>query len=208
MSRYTERASCYVKQELNLSEEKREVLAYGMETFIAIFLGFLGIVVFGYLFGLLGAALIISLTALVTRVFTGGAHCSSMGRCTVVTIIVFTFLAYLTSNILTLSFGLISVCFIVAVIFIAVYAPVQVKEKPISEPHRRKLKKGALGFSAVIGAVVILSYFVFDMRTILYITTGFLWQSFTITPLGIKVIAYIDDLLKLILKGGEIHEKT
>lgn len=207
MSKYTEKASCYIKQEINLSEEKREILAYGMETFISVSLGLLGIAVFGYLFGFLAPALIISLTALVAKGFTGGAHCSSMGRCTVVTIIVFTFLAYLTTNILTPAFGLIITGFIISVLFVAIYAPVQVKEKPISESHQKKLKKGALLFSAVIGAVVILSYFTFDMRTVLYITTGFLWQSFTITPLGIKVITYIDNLLKLIWKGGKIHEE-
>ncbi len=207
MSKYTEKASCYVKQELNLSEEKREILAYGMETFISVSLGLLGVAVFGYLFGFLVPALIISLTALAAKGFTGGAHCSSMGRCTVVTIISFTTLAYLGFNILTPSFGLIITFFIISVLFVAAYAPVQVKEKPISEPHRRKLKKGALMFSAFIGTAVILSYFTFDMRTVLYITAGFLWQSFTITPLGIKVIAYIDAFLKLIWKGGKIHEE-
>lgn len=208
MSQYIEKISSYIQKELNLSEEKREVIAYGMDTFVSTILGILGIFVFGYLFGLLVPALLIAMSALITRVFTGGAHCGSMARCTVVTIVTFIVLAYISKTLLIPSFILILALFILGVAIIMKYAPVEVKEKPLSASHQKQLRRGAFRLLLVIGIVVLLSQYVLDPGTVLFIIVGFLWQCFSITPIGFKIINKIDDLLKNSMEGGKIHEKS
>ncbi|WP_028308023.1 accessory gene regulator ArgB-like protein [Desulfitibacter alkalitolerans] len=208
MSGYIKKVSCFIQNELNLSDERREVIAYGMETLVSTLLGLFGIVLFGYLFDLLVPALIISLTALATRVYTGGAHCSSMGRCTIATIIIFMVLAYISTSLLKPSLILIAGGYITSIIFIVRYAPAEVKEKPLSETHKKELKKGAHRLGIIIGLLTILIYFLVKEEIVLHIIGGFLWQTFTITPLGFTIIRYFDDFLKLFMKGDEKHEKT
>jgi len=200
VSGYIKKVSFFIQNELNLSEERREVIAYGMETLVSALLGLLGIVLFGYLFGLLVPSLVISLTALAARVYTGGAHCSSMGRCTIATIIIFMVLAYISTSLLPPSLILIAGGFITSMIFIVRYAPAEVKEKPLSDNHKKQLKKGALRLGIVIGLSVGLIYFLINEYFALYLTIGFLWQTLSITSIGFTVINYIDGFLKILLE--------
>jgi len=203
VSGYIKKVSCFIQNELNLSDERREVIAYGMETLVSTLLGLFGIVLFGYLFDLLVPALIISLTALATRVYTGGAHCSSMGRCTIATIIIFMVLAYISTSLLKPSLILIAGGYITSIIFIVRYAPAEVKEKPLSETHKRQLRRGAIILAIVLGVLVLLLTMYNKEHISMYIIIGFLWQCLNTSPLGFKFITCSDEFLKLLLKGGK-----
>ena len=196
MSGYAKKFSTIIQSELGLSEERREVIAYGIEVFVGTLLGLLGVALFGYLFGFLLPALAIALTARTARIYTGGAHCTSMVRCTIVTVIVFMVLTYAATSFLTPSLILIAGGFVISIALIARYAPAEVKEKPLSDSHKKELKKGAYKLSVVLGLSVGVLYFFFSEYFALYLIIGFLWQAFSLTPIGFTVISYMDSLLK------------
>lgn len=206
MSNYINKISYFFKKELNLSEEKREVIAYGMETFVALFLGFIGVLIIAYFMGVFFPALVIALTALLTRAFTGGGHCSTMGKCIIVTVIAMISLALIAVNMYKPSLLMIVLGFLICLLLIIKFAPAEVEEKPLSSNHKKSLKKGAIILWGVLLAIVVLWNNIFENHVEVYLSYGFFWQVFTISPWGFKLLARIDGLIK-IKKGERVHEK-
>jgi len=196
LPKYADKASVFIQNELSLSEEKREVIAYGVEAFTSTVLCFLGIVLFGYLFSFLGPVLAISLTAALVKIYTGGPHCNTMLRCIIVTITIFMTLSYISTSFLVPSLSLITGGLVISLILIARYAPVEVKQKPLSDNHKKALRKGTFKMSILFVSLVGLLYFFFSEYFALYLVIGFLWMGFAITPMGFAIINYSDKFLK------------
>ena len=198
---YVKKTSTFIQNELGLSEEKREVIAYGMEAFTSTVLGLLGIILFGYLLGFLWQALVISITSAIVKLYIGGPHYSTMLRCNIVTIITFMTLTYISINFLNTSIALIISGLIISIIIIAKYAPAEVKQKPLSDNHRKALKKSAFRLSIVFAISVVLLYFFFNKYFALYLVVGFLWTPLMMTPVGFAVTSYTDNLFKFFEDG-------
>jgi len=199
--RYVEKTSTFIQNELDLSEERRKVIAYGMEAFMSTLLGLLGIILFGYLFGFLGQALVISLTAAVVKLYIGGPHYSTMLRCNIYTITVFMTLTYISINFLYPSLALITGGLIISIMLIARYAPAEVQQKPLSDSHKKALRKSAFKLSILLALSVGLIYFFFNEYFALYLVIGFLWATLMMTPAGFTMTTYTDNLFKLFEDG-------
>ncbi|MCG8400661.1 MAG: accessory gene regulator B family protein, partial [Firmicutes bacterium] len=73
---------------LKMDKEREEIIAYGAFGLIQTLWSLVLTVVFGLIFNVLAEVLIVSLTAVVLRKFSGGAHATSPNRCAVLGIVV------------------------------------------------------------------------------------------------------------------------
>lgn len=204
-----------LKKELDLEEEKYEVIEYGLHAFFHMALSILFIVIFGAIFGVLLESLIISFTIAILRKSSGGAHASTDLSCAIIGVIVSVIPAIIFENIninikntMLISFSI----FLISAYLIYKLAPVDSPNKPIkSEKKIKRLKRGSLITLGIYMMLVIinilLSIKVNSTKFIIYslcISFGVLWQSFTLTKLGHIVLNLMDSFFIKILgiKGG------
>lgn len=200
--------------ELNMDNDKKEVIAYGtfalLQAFISIFLIF----IFGYLFNVAIEALIVLFTGSILRRYSGGAHATSPGRCTSIGVIICIVQAILISNIASKWVNFNITIILVLMIFIWSYyiiyklAPVDSPSKPIKKEEKKKrMKKGSLitisGYLIIVIFTILLA-FSFEKATFLVhalcISGGITWQVFTLTKIGHLALSKIDAFLSYIIK--------
>lgn len=181
-----------LKSELNLSEDKLEIVTFGYRLFIYSFLGYSIIILVALLFGTLRATLTAAITASIFRIFSGGAHASTQKRCTIIGAIIFNLIglaATICYN--NISLHLINLLFwitaIVALVTFILYAPADTPGKPITtKVQRDKLKKISI---LLLLIWIVLSKFIFKGVTNTYklyflsSTLGLAWQSVSLWPI-------------------------
>lgn len=205
MERLINNISELLQQELGLTEERKEVAAYGLYVFISSITGIVSIVVVGFLLGILKLALVAVLTASGLRVLSGGAHSANLRNCTLLGMIVSPGIAMLAEKlghkIPTVSmYSLVFVVGLFALWAIITYAPADTPNKPIiSEDYRRRLRNLALVYLSIWAVVIIFNIsgtlFSPAYDLVLASTLGILWQAFSLTPGGYKLVAFIDGIL-------------
>lgn len=196
-----------ITKELQLDENKKAVVNYGIFAIMhtALSVGF--VIVFGALFNVLIEALIITLTISILRKSAGGAHASSPGICAFVGTVLSVGMAIVIKNI-NLNVNVIIVISTLIFIwsFIIVYklAPVDSPTKPIrTEAKRKRLKKSSILILSVYLVIItgnIVGYYATQNVDLLVysgcIHIGLLWQVFSLTKIGHKVLGKLDALLK------------
>ncbi|APH17560.1 accessory gene regulator ArgB-like protein [Clostridium botulinum] len=213
-----------IASELNLDNDKKEVIAYGtfalFQTIFSIFL----IIIFGYLLNVQIEALMISFTISILRKSSGGVHATSPNNCAIIgTIICVGFaiiVVFLTSSLINLNILL----FLGVIIFVWSYyiiyklAPVDSKAKPIQKSKRvKKLKKSSIITLSVYLVIILINFILYykmmNKKYIIYslcVYSGIVWQTFTLTRYGHLVVKKLDDFLNYMVdikKGDKIHEK-
>lgn len=196
-----------ITKELQLDENKEAIVNYGIFAIMhtALSVGF--VIVFGALFNVLIEALIITLTISILRKSAGGAHASSPGICAFVGTVLSVGMAIVIKNI-NLNVNVIIVISTLIFIwsFIIVYklAPVDSPTKPIrTEAKRKRLKKSSILILSVYLVIItgnIVGYYATQNVDLLVysgcIHIGLLWQVFSLTKIGHKVLGKLDALLK------------
>lgn len=196
-----------ITKELDLDENKKAVVNYGIFAIMhtALSVGF--VMIFGALFNVLIEALIITLTISILRKSAGGAHASSPGICAFVGTVLSVGMALVIKNI-NLSVNVIII--ISTLIFILSYwvvyklAPVDSPSKPIrTDAKRKRLKKSAILILSVYLVIIIgniIGYYATKKVDLLVysgcIHIGLLWQIFSLTKTGHIVLGKLDALLK------------
>ncbi|HID0817080.1 TPA: accessory gene regulator ArgB-like protein [Clostridium botulinum] len=213
-----------IASELNLDNDKKEVIAYGtfalFQTIFSIFL----IIIFGYLFNVQIEALMISFTISILRKSSGGVHATSPNNCAIIgTIICVGFaiiVVFLTSSLINLNI----ILFLGVIIFVWSYyiiyklAPVDSKAKPIQKSKRvKKLKKSSIITLSVYLVIILINFILYykmmNKKYIIYslcVYSGIVWQTFTLTWYGHLVVKKLDDFLNYMVdikKGDKSHEK-
>lgn len=202
-----------VASELNMDNDKKEVIAYGtfalLQTFLSIFL----VSIFGSIFHVAIEALIVLFTASILRKYSGGAHASSPGNCTSIGVIICVGQALLISFIVNVWITFKIVLMLELMVFMGSYymiyklAPVDNPSKRIkSEEKRKRMKRGSfiiLNIYFIIVIFMMILYFNFKKTALLVyalcIIGGIAWQAFTLTKSGHLILAKIDIFLKYLL---------
>ena len=210
-----------LKNELNLDEDKRSIIEYGIFAFFQMGVSILLVAIVGLIFNVIIEALIISFTGAILRKFSGGAHASTSTNCSIVGIIISVVPAYIMKNISLNSNYIIFTGVLVFIIsFALVYklAPVDSPNKPIKKKEKiKRLKRGSIIILSIYMILVVINlsiYYVTDKNSLLVcsscIYVGILWQVFTLTKIGHIVVNKIDSLLIKIFKliGGEKNEEV
>ncbi|WP_300382278.1 accessory gene regulator ArgB-like protein [Clostridium sp.] len=212
----SEKIACNLKINLNLDEDKYEVISYGLYAFIHMTLSIVFVILFGAIFGVVIESLLISLTAAILRKYSGGAHASKELSCTIIGVIVSIIpaIALENSSINIKNTMLISfLVFVVASYLIYKLAPVDSPNKPIkSEKKIRRLKKGSLitlGIYMILVIInILLSIKLQSTKLLIYslcISFGVLWQSFTLTKLGHIVLNGMDSFFIKVLGNKGVN---
>ncbi len=198
-----------VALELSLDQDNREVIAYGTFALMQMLVSIIFVFLFGLLFHVAFAALIISFTAAFLRKYSGGVHASSPGNCTFIGTLVCVGQALLISLLIRPVVNLKLTIVLGALIFIWSYyiiykvAPVDSLAKPIvKEEKRKRMKKGSiilLSVYLIIAVVFILLYLSSGESKLLFyalcLYSGTLWQIFTLTTLGHLLVGKLDTFL-------------
>lgn len=201
---------------LNVNKDEEQIIIYGAINLFQIIFSILWVIIAGLFFGVLYEALLFSITNSILRKYSGGVHASSLSRC----IIIGTFVAVLAGisidnilyNLNMFTVLLISIVFITfALIIVVKNAPVDSIKKPIINIEARKqFKKKSIIviflFLFIIAILFILSKKKSDLYCIKFmesISLGILWQTITLTKIGISLLNKVDFVLKCVMKGGE-----
>lgn len=205
-----------ITDELKLDKEKSEVISYGAFAFFQILFTWALVFLFGYIFGVLLEAIIVSFTSSILRKYSGGVHASEPSICIIIGTIMTIGMAVLFSNISPLINDLVVIligiaCFTWSYYIIIKNAPVDNKAKPIkTQSKRQRMKKKSIIFLSIclFIAIFLIGSFYFTEKTIYLTYTiciygSIAWQVFNLTIIGHKVLNKFDSFLSKILLNKE-----
>jgi accessory gene regulator B len=199
---------------LQLDTDKRDIIAYGAFALLQTIISIILVLIFGWIFGVVLEALIISFVVSILRKYSGGVHASTSDACTLIGTTVFIVLALLLSN-LEHWISLELVCLISVATFlwccyiVLKLAPVESNTKKISIPKKKRMKKGSiitLSVYVLLAIFIVVLYYITGYKKLLIyslcISIGSVWQSFTLTKAGHLSLSKIDKFINYILHLG------
>lgn len=174
-----------------------DIITYGLEILINVIvqLSFLSIV--GYLFGILPMVLSAVIPTIIFRYFSGGSHLSSFTSCTIVSTLIFCSIGFVAS-LIKLDSKLIVLIFLLIMFITYKYAP-NSPNRNFNRKRIQTLKLFSLLYLTIV--IIIILSFQINRNLINAVVLGVLWQSFVLTPIGLKIISIFDIILEH--KGGE-----
>jgi accessory gene regulator B len=196
---------------LELNNDDRDIIAYGVITLILTIWSIMWVIVFGVLFKVLVEALLFSFSSAILRKFSGGGHATSPNRCviigTTIPVIYSVFINYtykfLNSNMISF---LIILLIVIGYLIIIKLAPRDTPAKPIQLDMIGRLKNLSLRimiiYSIIISIILLLNIKYNNDILLKYaecICGGIIFQCFTLTNYGFDLIKKIDRILKYII---------
>jgi accessory gene regulator B len=158
-SKFSTNIAKYISNEINLDDEKKQIIAYAIDSLLLSILGFLLIVFFGALFGAALPAAITSLSGGFLRRLSGGAHAETPMKCMLYSSLGYGIVSvagyYVSKTIAINNIYLLAVLGF-CLLIVARYAPVDCPAKPIHSPLRDF--KGAMISAPQIGCCLKISH--------------------------------------------------
>lgn len=205
--KFCEKITNSIGNELELNDEKRAVINYGIFAFVQIFMSVVFVAAIGIVLNVLVESLIILVSICILRQSSGGVHASSPETCTFVSTILSVGMGLVVQN---MNLTIMSVILAGGIIFIWSYytvyklAPVDSPAKPIRKVEKiKRLKKSSILILTVYFIVVVVNiigyYTVKNTSLLVYsgcIYVGLLWQVFSLTKSGHVVLGKLDALFK------------
>lgn len=188
------RITNYLKDELSLDKNKVAIVSYGLEVLIGGLVKLAVYLCIPTLFGVFYQFAAAFLSAAFLRLTAGGAHCTAYYRCLISTTVVFLTIAliarYFYTYITHPDVLLWASLFISLPVFIK-NAPVDVKEKPIISPVRRKILK-YMSCRSLLLYFIAFNYWDLNNEIIISISIAVLFQSFSLTKYGSLFLEWVD----------------
>ncbi|AGA68199.1 protein possibly involved in post-translational modification of quorum-sensing peptides [Desulfitobacterium dichloroeliminans LMG P-21439] len=173
-----------ITKDLDYNDDKKEIVAYAIETSLHSVIGVLLLILFALLVGAVKTALIAAVFGVILRRFSGGAHFDTPTKCLIFGAILYSGLGVLTQKLVeyrVVTDLMLWACLGVALIIVSILAPVDSANKPI---HSAKLKRNLKGLSI---AFVIVSFVIVlissNAMLNVSLSLGILYQSLTLLPL-------------------------
>ena len=191
MQKWVQPIALWFKKELDLDEEKTEVVAYALTSLFVILLDLALLVLVCGLLGVLKEGLVAACTGALLRMFTAAPIFLPPRRCAILSSLLPAFLACSGNTpdpCLSRSFPSILLLSVLVwgVIIVSKYAPAEVKERPI-----RPEKKGFYRKAGILLVVVGNSggFFLSTNRPELFLAGScrLWWQTVTLTPPGFTI---------------------
>lgn len=161
LTRFSEKITNVLTDDLNYNEEKKEIVAFGLESIILAIIGLIVLVITAILFNALVPTIIAALFGGLLRKVSGGAHFSTPVKCLAYGAIVYSILGFLAKRIIMLDLQITFILLttlIICLILVAVFAPVDCPAKPInSSVFKKKLKIASIALVAATFLIVIYS---------------------------------------------------
>jgi len=172
-----------ITNELNYSEDKKEIIAYAIETIFLFILGGLLLILFGYALNALIPTIIAAAFGALLRKVSGGAHFDAPLKCTVIGAIVYSSMGVIAKNLVGYDFNnkyVLLAILLVAFLLVAFLAPVDSESKPIhSTSLKFKLRIASMLFVIFTSVMV-----AFSDNKLLSVSAvlGLFYQSITLLP--------------------------
>lgn len=183
ISELSARMADSISAELGYGEDKKEIIAYGIESLILALIGFAAVLLVASLLKVLFPAAMAAIFGGLLRKMSGGAHFNSPWKCLVSGAVVYSLLGLLAKQMVEHSLYTSELGFLVLIaslIVVALFAPVDCEAKPIHSPvFRRKLKVSSVGF-IIFACVIILISNNFLLNTSVVLGIGY--QTITLLP--------------------------
>lgn len=203
----------YICNELNLEDERKAVISYGLFALLQTIYSFILVLVIGAIFNVAKEALIITICITVLRKASGGTHASTPMSCLIIGTIISILPAIIIKNSaynIKATFIIIAITFSIAYIIVFKNAPVDSINKPIkTEEKRKRLKKASLNILNYYLVSTIIFIVVFfksgNLNMLAYascIGIGMSWQVFSLTSTG-KIFFYVMDKIINTILGGK-----
>lgn len=203
-----------LSDELNLDKEQYEIISYGIFALVQIIISIAAVAFFGFLFGVIVQALVVSFSTSILRQFSGGVHAGKPTVC----LIIGTAISVLVAVIIKISSVYMMFAHFVFIMFISYsicfyiiykYAPVDSPAKPITKAAKRKKLKKISFFIVtsyfIISIIFIASYlYTHNMTYLIYmldICGGMLFQVFSLTIIGHRILSLFDSGITKVLFG-------
>jgi len=214
MEKLTNNMASKIAKELELDNDNRDIIAYGMFALISIALSIISIIIFGMIFHVAIEALIICFTGSILRKYSGGVHASSPSRCIIIGTIVCIgqaiIFSLLIGPVITKSLVIILgiVVFVMSYYFLYKLAPVDSIAKPIKKREKIiRMKKRSIFVLSIYLIIVIINIFMHEYSqkkgSLIYslcIYGGVTWQVFTLTKMGNNIMNKIDSFFSQIAR--------
>lgn len=183
LSEISQRLTDSLTADLGYEQEKKEIIAYGIETFVLSILGFLAILGISYLLDSVFPAIIATIFGGFLRKLSGGAHFSTPIKCLTFGAVVYSLIGVGAKEIVNHGFtnlGVLVAVLLISLVIVYLYAPVDSEAKPIhSETFRKKLKIASLTFVLITLIIVLLSS---NLLINTSAALGIGYQSLTLLP--------------------------
>ncbi|NMA01721.1 MAG: accessory gene regulator B family protein [Clostridia bacterium] len=183
-SQISEKSAAYISQEINLDKDREEILAYAIETMLLSFVGFILIILLGFLFNAALPAAIAAISGGLLRRLSGGAHFNTPYKCLVFGAIVYGLLGLAVKAVIaTIGFSLsLNIPLLIGtLLLVGIFAPVDSEAKPIhSSDLRKKLKASSIIFVLVI---FFLAFFLENPIIVQALVLGIVYQAITLLPI-------------------------
>lgn len=183
ISNLSEKLVALLTDELDYNSEKKEIMAYAIETALLFLIGALLVVFLGFILNALLTTIFAVFFGGSLRRLSGGAHFSTPLKCMIIGSVTYALIGFLSG--LLVHSGLIDKIYLVpallvSFLLVAFLAPADSEAKPIhSRSFKIKLKIAALLFVGISLLVVIYTN---NKALSISATLGILYQSITLLP--------------------------
>ncbi|MFH5835212.1 accessory gene regulator ArgB-like protein [Proteiniclasticum sp. C24MP] len=193
-----------ITQQLDLDDEKKAVIAYGLTGLLQLIALVLIVAIIGIIFGFFFEGMIILFSVGFMRKSTGGAHSKTMSGCNVVSVLSISFLAAISRYILSTPISSASeyiITFLVFGICIIVFyqrVPVDNIKKPIVNADKiKRLRKQSFYKLLFFFLMTVLLIRLTNVHERFYsiassIKMAMIWQAITLTKRGEHILSWID----------------
>lgn len=173
-----------ITNELDYNDDKKEIIAYAIETALLFLLGSFLIILLGYALNALIPALVAAIFGGLLRRVSGGAHFDTPLKCLTIGSITYALIGVLTKKLINYDLTnppILLIILLVSFLLVAFLAPVDSESKPIhSSSLKVKLKISSMVF--VIISCLIIS--LIDNKLVsVSAVLGIFYQSITLLPI-------------------------
>lgn len=212
MEQLASKLAIKIAEKIELDQEKKSVVAYGLVGILQITTLFILITVLGIITGTFYESFIIFFSVGFMRKSTGGAHSKSMWGCNAVSVLSILFLAFLSRYVLVMSITKeVNIAITIAVFAAGLFVffakvPVDSPNKPIKSKDKiKRLRKESYMKLLLLFAVTLLSIHYAESSSRLYsvsvsLRVALLWQMFTLIDLGASFLQKADMTISRFLK--------
>jgi len=195
--------------------EKTGILAYGLEMVLGESLKFGLLIILSAFFNLLTPIIFVLAVSVPLRLVSGGGHCTTQARCTVLTVLVYLPLAFAAKQLSViynnrLSFFILPLIVATTLIVIHFWVPRENpnrKFKSENEKTKFRILSNLILLLWVISCVVIYIFSPSHSFKLYFVSTaaGLLWQNFMVTPVGYRFISTLDTSFNLFKRIKEVN---
>ena len=212
MEQLASKLAIKIAEKIELDQEKKSVVAYGLVGILQITTLFILITVLGIITGTFYESFIIFFSVGFMRKSTGGAHSKSMWGCNAVSVLSILFLALLSRYVFVMSITKeVNIAITIAVFAAGLFVffakvPVDSPNKPIKSKDKiKRLRKESYMKILLLFAVTLLSIHYAESSSRLYsvsvsLRVALLWQMFTLIDLGASFLQKADMTISRFLK--------